>query len=125
MEGLIPPITPAVVLSILVGTFQACLYVVVRGSIGRHFPLTVLAAIAGAFVGHLVGRLAGDPVQLGDFNVLWASVMAWVGIILVAGLAAIRPDRGPDAAAVRHRTSEPEAETSTGTTEGSGTRPGR
>lgn len=93
MEGLIPPVAPAIVVSILVGAFQTCLYVVIRGSVGRHLPLTLLAAILGAFVGHLVGRLAGDPVQLGDFNVLWASVMAWVGIVVVAGLAAIRPTR--------------------------------
>jgi hypothetical protein len=96
VEGLIPPVAPAVVLSILVGTFQTCLYVTIRGTIGRHLPLTLVAAIAGAFVGHLVGRLAGDPVQLGDFNVLWASVAAWVGIIIVAGIVAIRPGR-PDA----------------------------
>jgi hypothetical protein len=91
VEGLIPPIAPAVVLSALVGAFYSCMYVVIRGTIGRHLPLTLVAAIAGAFGGHLVGRLAGDPVQLGDFNVLWASMGAWVGIIAVAGIAAIRP----------------------------------
>lgn len=98
MEGLIPPVTPAVVLSILVGAFHACLYVVIRGTIGKHLPLTFLAAMVGAYVGHLVGRLAGDPVQLGDYNVLWASLMAWVGIVVVAGVAAIRPARTPDTA---------------------------
>jgi hypothetical protein len=97
VEGLIPPIAPAVVLSILVGTFQTCLYVVIRGTIGKHLPLTLITACAGAYVGHLVGRLAGDPVQLGDLNVLWASIGAWVGIIVVAGIAAIRPARRPDA----------------------------
>lgn len=91
MEGLIPPVAPAVVLSILTGAFYTCLYVVIRGSIGKHLPLTLVAAIAGAFVGHLFGRLAGDPVQLGDFDLLWATVGAWVGIVAVAGIAAIRP----------------------------------
>lgn len=98
MEGLIPPVAPAIVLSVLVGAFQTCLYVVIRGSIGRHLPLTLVAAIGGAFVGHLVGRLTGDPIQLGDFNVLWASIMAWVGIVVVAGVAAIRPASRPGGA---------------------------
>lgn len=91
MEPLIPPVAPAVVLSILTGAFYTCLYVVIRGRIGKQLPLTLVAAIAGAFVGHLFGRLAGDPIQLGDFNVLWATVGAWVGIVVVAGAMAIRP----------------------------------
>ncbi len=47
MEGLIPPIAPAVVLSILVGAFQTCLYVVIRGTIGKHLPLTLVALWLG------------------------------------------------------------------------------
>ncbi len=113
VEGLIPPISPAVVLSILVGAFQTCLYVVIRGTVGRHLPLTLVAAIGGAFVGHLVGRLAGDPVQLGDYNILWASLMAWVGIIVVAGLAAIRPPRRPGPTREDGRSSLPEPGPST------------
>lgn len=115
MEGLIPPIAPAVVLSILVGAFHTCLYVVVRGSIGKHLPLTLVAAIGGAFVGHLVGRLAGDPVLLGDYNVLWASLMAWVGIVVVAGLAAIRPAKDPGAPGAGGRPAVPDPGTSMGT----------
>ncbi|MET0771627.1 MAG: hypothetical protein ABWZ82_00965 [Candidatus Limnocylindrales bacterium] len=121
MEGLIPPVAPAVVLSILVGAFYTCMYVVIRGSVGKHLPLTLVAAMAGAFVGHLFGRLAGDPIQLGDFNVLWATVGSWVGIVVVAGVAAIRPatrpgtQRGPVATGV----DEPRAATSAGTGTGS------
>lgn len=118
MEGLIPPLAPAIVLSVLVGTFQTCLYVVVRGAIGKHLPLTLLAAIAGALAGHLVGRLTGDPVQIGDFNVLWASLMAWVGIIVVAGIAAIRPARVPRAEP--HASHPSSADTSTNTRPGAG-----
>ncbi len=129
MDGLIPPVAPAVVLSILVGAFQTCLYVVIRGTIGKHLPLTLVAAIAGAFVGHLVGRLAGDPVQLGDFNVLWASIMAWVGIVAVAELAAIRPSRrpGPDATDARPPVPGRPASPDPGatTTSGRGAGPGR
>ena len=50
MEGLIPPVAPAVVLSVLAGAFYTCMYVVIRGSIGKHLPLTLVAAIVGAFV---------------------------------------------------------------------------
>ena len=127
MEGLIPPVAPAIVLSILVGAFQTCLYVVIRGTIGKHLPLTLIAAIAGSFVGHLLGRLAGDPVQLGDFNVVWASVGAWVGIILVAGIVAIRPSRPRDPRGDRSASSgaepgtAPTAGTGTATDPGSGT----
>lgn len=120
MDGLIPPVAPAVVLSILLGAFHTCLYVVIRGTIGKHLPLTFVAAIAGAYVGHLVGRLAGDPVQLGDFNVLWASLLSWVGIVVVAGVAAIRPARSPDTPGGRDRR-PPASVPSTGTGTSGGT----
>lgn len=121
MEGLIPPVAPAIVLSILVGAFHTCLYVVIRGTIGRHLPLTLAAAVLGAFVGHLVGRLAGDPVQLGDFNVLWASLLSWVGIILVAGLVAIRPSGRPRPDPRVTGAPPPDPVTSTNTGPGTGT----
>lgn len=120
MEGLIPPVAPAIVLSILVGAFQTCLYVVIRGSIGKHLPLTFVAAVAGAFVGHLVGRLTGDPVQLGDFNVLWASIMAWAGILIVAGIAAIRPARRDGHPPARERPATADAPTGTQADPGTG-----
>jgi hypothetical protein len=121
VEGLIPPVAPAIVLSILVGAFQTCLDVVIRGTIGKHLPLTLAAAIVGAFVGHLVGRLTGDPVQLGDFNVLWASIMAWVGIIVIAGIAAIRPARRPQPDPRASGASSAEASTSATTGPRTGT----
>ena len=124
MEGLIPPIAPAVVLSILVGAFYTCLYVVIRGSAGKHLPLTLVAAIAGAFVGHVFGRLAGDPIQLGDFNILWATVGAWVGIIAVAGIAAIRPARRPGATSTRPAPGPQATSTSTTAATGPGTTTG-
>ncbi len=129
MEGLIPPVAPAVILSILTGAFFTCLYVVIRGRIGRHLPLTLAAAIAGAFVGHLFGRLAGDPVQLGDFNLLWATIGAWVGIVVVAGVLAIRPTtrsgstRTPAATGPEEpRTGTASAESATGNGAPTGTR---
>ena len=120
MEALIPPVAPAIVLSVLVGAFHTCLYIVIRGTLGRHLVAVLLAAIVGAYVGQAVGRRAGDPVLLGDFSVLWASLMAWAGSVIVIAIVAIRPDRrsspSPDAPGAR-----PDPGTGTGTATGSGT----
>jgi hypothetical protein len=124
VEGLIPPVAPALVLSILVGAFYACMYVVIRGSIGRHLPLTFVAAIAGAFLGHLLGRLAGDPIQLGDYNVLWATVGAWLGIVVVAGIAAIRPATRPGMERTSVATSAEDPRTAPAPSTGTGTATG-
>lgn len=121
MEALIPPVSPAIVLSVLVGAFQTCLYVVIRGTLGRHVLAVLGAAIVGALVGQAVGRRAGDPLQLGDFSVLWASVMAWVGIVVVVGLAAIRPERRRDADTGAGMAGAGDAGVRPGTGSGSGT----
>jgi hypothetical protein len=91
-----PPVAPAVVLSILVGLFNSCLYVVLRGVVGAHLLAVVPASIVGAFIGQAVGGRVGDPVQLGDYSLAWASVMAWVAILVVVSLASVLPDRKPD-----------------------------
>jgi hypothetical protein len=91
-----PPVAPAVVLSVLVGLFNSCLYVVLRGVVGAHLLAVVPASIVGAFIGQAVGGRVGDPVQLGDYSLAWASVMAWVAILVVVSLASVLPDRKPD-----------------------------
>ncbi|MBX3032078.1 MAG: hypothetical protein KF809_18185 [Chloroflexi bacterium] len=91
MEDLIPHVAPAVVLSVLVGLFHACLYLAVRARGGLHVLAVIPAAIAGAYVGQAVGARVGDPLPIGDFGLAWASILAWIGILLVAGIAAIRP----------------------------------
>ena len=91
-----PPVAPPVVLSILVGLFNSCLYVVLRGVVGAHLLAVVPASIVGAFIGQAVGGRVGDPVQLGDYSLAWASVMAWVAILVVVSLASVLPDRKPD-----------------------------
>ncbi len=96
METLVPHVTPAVVLSVMVGMFSSCLYLVVRGRIRAHLLLVVPAAIVGAYVGQAVGGRVGDPIQVGDFSVLWAAVVAWLAILVVASLASLMPDRQSD-----------------------------
>jgi len=83
------------VLALLVGTFHTGLYLLLRGSGLRRLPFLLAAAVLGAYAGQaLAGRL-GDPLMVGDFGLLWASVFAWLGIGLIAAagvLAAGRDD---------------------------------
>jgi hypothetical protein len=95
-------IGPAPLLALLVGVFHTALYVLIRGSAGGQLPLLILAAFLGAWAGDaLGGRLGVDPIRIGDFSVLSASVLAWVGIGVVAVLAILGPTRRPEPGATR------------------------
>jgi hypothetical protein len=90
----VPQIGPALVLALIVGTFHTALYVLVRNRVERHLLFAWIAAVVGAIVGNALGaRIGGDPLRLGDFSVLWASVLAWAGIGLVALLSLLGPRR--------------------------------
>jgi len=91
-----PHIAPAVVLSVLVGLFNSCLYLVLRGVLRAHLLVVIPASIVGAYIGQAVGGRVGDPVQIGDYSLIWASVVAWVAILIVVSLASIVPDRESD-----------------------------
>lgn len=85
---------PAPVLSILVGLFHASLFVLIRGSAGGQLPLLILAASLGAWAGDALGaRLGLDVLRVGDFRLVAASLMAWVGIAIVAIVAILGPER--------------------------------
>jgi hypothetical protein len=85
-------IEPAIVLSILVGVFHAALSVLIRGSAGGRLPLIVAAAILGAWAGDaLMDRLGLEVLTLGDYHLLGASVVAWVGIVIVQVVAVLGP----------------------------------
>lgn len=85
-------IEPAIVLSMLVGVFHAALSVLIRGSAGGRLPLIVLAAILGAWAGDaLMDRLGLEVLTLGDYQLLGASIVAWVGIIVVQVMAVLGP----------------------------------
>ena len=87
-------IGPAIVLAVLVGIFHAGLFVAIRGSAGGQLPLLVIAAILGAWAGdELGGRLGLDLLRIGDFRLVTASLLAWVGIGLVALVAILGPTR--------------------------------
>jgi hypothetical protein len=88
-------VEPALVLSILVGTFHAALAVLIRGSAGGRLPWLVAASMLGAWAGDaLAGRLGIDLIVLGDYHLVGASVVAWLGIAIVSVLAVLGPERG-------------------------------
>lgn len=89
-------IGPAPILAVLVGAFHSFLYVLIRGSAGTRFPFVIIAAIVGAYAGNAIGQRIGDPVRVGDFGLIWASVFAWLGIILVVVATTIGASRDAD-----------------------------
>ena len=90
-------ISPALVLAVIVGLFHVSAYVFIRGRAGARLALLVPAAILGAWAGDTVGvRMHIDPVRIGDFNLVSASVVAWLAIGLVAILTVLVPPREVD-----------------------------
>lgn len=83
-------IGPAPLLAILVAVFHVSFYVLIRDGAGRRLPLLLVAAFLGAWAGDAVaGRLGVDPVRIGDFHLVGASILAWVGIGVVALVAVL------------------------------------
>ena len=88
-------IGPAPILAAIVGLFHVSAYVFIRGQAGARLPFLLIASVLGASAGDAVGsRLAVDPLRLGEFNLTFASIMAWLAIGLVALLAILVPERG-------------------------------
>lgn len=92
----IPHVAPAFLLSLVVGVFHSLIWLLLVGRLRLNLLLLVPAAILGAFVGQALGSRLGDPVRVGDYDLLWASVMSWVGILVVAGVAMVIPPRERD-----------------------------
>ncbi len=86
-------IEPSLVLSVLVGVFHAALSVAIRGTAGGRLPLLVAAAILGAWAGDAIfARLGIDVVTLGDYHLIGASIVAWLGIAIVSVIAVLGPN---------------------------------
>jgi hypothetical protein len=87
-------IGPAPVLAILVGVFHTALFVLIRGSASGQLPLLLVAAILGAWAGDALGaRLGIDLLRIGDFRLVAASAVAWIGIGFVSVIAILGPTR--------------------------------
>jgi hypothetical protein len=86
-----PEVGPAPVLAFLVGIFHTGIYLVLRGSAGLRLPFVALAAILGAYAGQQLGARLGDPLMIGDFGLVWSSVVAWLGILLIVAASLLSP----------------------------------
>lgn len=85
-------IPPSLPLALLLGLVHTAIYVLVRGDAGGRLPLTYLAASLGAWAGAALGsRIGLDILAIGDFAVMPASIVAWIGIAIVAILATLGP----------------------------------
>jgi hypothetical protein len=92
-------IGPAPILALLVGIFNTALFVLVRGSAGGRLPLLLVAAVLGAWAGDALGaRLGIDLFRLGDFRIVAAMIVSWIGIAFVSIVSILGPtkrDAGP------------------------------
>ena len=90
-------IGPAIVLAAIFAVLDVSIYVFIRGRAGARLPLLLGAAFLGAWAGDAIGgRLDVDPVRIGDFHVIAASVLAWAGIGIVAVLAILGAQQRPE-----------------------------
>ena len=85
-------IGPALPLALLVGLVNTAIYVLIRGDAGGRLPLTYIAAVLGAWAGAAIGgRIGVDVLAIGDFPLIPATILSWVGIGIVAVLATLGP----------------------------------
>jgi hypothetical protein len=88
-------IGPPPILAILVGVFHTSLFILARGSAGGRLPLLLGAAVLGAWAGDALGaRLGLDILRIGDFRLVPASIVAWLGIGFVSIVSILGPTRG-------------------------------
>lgn len=88
-----PDIAPAPVLALIVGVFNTGLYLFIRGSAGLRLPFVALAAILGALAGQTLALRVGDPIEVGDFGLVWSMVLSWAGIILIVAASTMSQAR--------------------------------
>jgi hypothetical protein len=85
-------IGPALPLSLLLGLVHTAIYVLIRGDAGSRLPVMYIAAALGAWAGAAIGgRLGLTFIAIGDYPLIPASIVAWVGIGIVAILATLGP----------------------------------
>ncbi|MFN8629158.1 MAG: hypothetical protein U0838_02210 [Chloroflexota bacterium] len=87
-------IGPGLPLALLLGLVHTALYVLIRGESGGRLPLTYIAAALGSWAGATLGAMVGmTQIAIGDFALIPASIVAWLGIGFVAIVATLGPDR--------------------------------
>lgn len=87
-------IPPSLPLALLTGLLNTALYVFLRGRTDGRLPLVYVAAALGAWAGAAIGaRLGIGVLAIGDFGLLAASVVAWIGIGFVVVISVLGPQR--------------------------------
>ena len=87
-------IGPALPLALLLGLVHTAIYVLIRGESGGRLPLTYIAAALGSWAGAAIGAQVGITfLTIGDFALIPASIVAWLGIGFVAIVSTLGPDR--------------------------------
>jgi L-cysteine desulfidase len=87
-------IGPGFLMALIVGLVHTAIYVLIRGESGGRLPLTYLAAALGSWAGAAIGAQVGMTfLAIGDFALVPASIVAWLGIAFVAIVATLGPDR--------------------------------
>jgi hypothetical protein len=88
-------IGPSLPLALLLGLVHTSIYVLVRGNAGGRLPLVYLAAALGSWAGAAIGAQLGMTfLAIGDFALVPASIVAWLGIGFVAIVSTLGPDTG-------------------------------
>ena len=88
---------PAPVLAALLGAFHTALFTFLRGRADLRYVIVFVAAALGAWAGDAAGgRLGLDPLRVGDFHLLAASLVAWAAIAFVEVLFILGPAEAKD-----------------------------
>lgn len=88
--------TPWMLLTALVAAINLCGFIALRGRWGRVVLPLALASVLGTVAGDAVGARTGlEPMRLGDYHIVAASVGAQLAMLVTLLLTALVPS-SPD-----------------------------
>lgn len=84
--------TPWLVLVAFISAINLAAFTALRGRWDRLLPALAVAAVAGTVAGNAIGGRTGlELFRIGDFNVVAASVVAQLAMLVVSLLAYLGP----------------------------------
>ncbi len=88
--------TPWLVLVVFISAINLAAFIALRGRWDRLLPTLAAAAVVGTMAGNAIGGRTGlELFRIGDFNVVAASVVAQLAMLVVSLLAHLGPS-APD-----------------------------